>query len=62
MEIGCTIALTDYICNATSAASKPRRFVIETVPFSGQATNGQTVAANFNYKQGAASSPSSGSR
>jgi hypothetical protein len=52
MEIGCTIPLTDYICNKTSVASKTRRFVIETVSFSGQATNGQTVAADFNYKQG----------
>jgi hypothetical protein len=52
MEIDCTIALTDYICDKAAVASTTRRFVIETVSFSGQATNGQTVGADFNYKQG----------
>jgi hypothetical protein len=51
LEVGCTIPLNDYICTTTTTPLT-RRFVVETVSFSGQATNGQTVGANFTYKQG----------
>jgi hypothetical protein len=52
LEIGCTMQLTDYICTSSAVASQKRRFVVETVSFSGQATVGQAVGANFTYRQG----------
>jgi hypothetical protein len=52
IEVGCSIALTDYICTQTVTPSPTKRFVIETVSFSGQATQGQTVGANFDFKTG----------
>ncbi len=52
IELGCTMPLSDYICTTTATASNTRRFVIETISFSGQATNGQTVGANFTFSTG----------
>ncbi len=52
IEIGCSIPLSDYICTQTATASPTKRFVIETVSFSGQATNGQSVGAVFNFATG----------
>jgi hypothetical protein len=52
IEVGCAMPLADYICTTTVTASKTRRFVIETVSFSGEATNGQTMGANFTFQTG----------
>ena len=51
-EIDCKIPLNDYICTQAVTPSATKRFVIETVSFSGQATVGQTVGANFSFKTG----------
>jgi hypothetical protein len=52
IEVGCSIALTDYICTQSATPSTTKRFVIETVSFSGQATQGQTVGASFSFNTG----------
>ena len=52
IEVTCSIPLNDYICTQTTTPSTTKRFVIETVSFSGQASNGQTVGANFTFKTG----------
>ena len=53
-EVDCEIPVSDYICNQTATPSTTRRFVIETVSFSGQASSGQTVGGNFNFITGRA--------
>ncbi|MBA3298034.1 MAG: hypothetical protein H0U19_13985 [Acidobacteria bacterium] len=52
IEVGSSIPLNDYICTQTATPSATKRFVIETVSFSGEATLGQTVGANFNFPTG----------
>ena len=52
IELHCAMPQSDYICSTTATASTTRRFVIETVSFSGQATNGQTVGADFTFSTG----------
>ncbi len=52
IEVGCTIQLNAADCTQTATPSTSRRFVIETVSFSGQATHGQTVQANFVFNTG----------
>jgi hypothetical protein len=52
MELNCSIPGTTYICTATGTASPTRRFIIESVSFSGQAAIGQTLAANFTFTTG----------
>jgi hypothetical protein len=50
IEFGCTIPGNTYICTATATPSTQKRFVIETVSFSGQAATGQTMGANFTVR------------
>ena len=52
IEIGCTIPLNTYNCTQTVTPSATKRFLIETVSFSGQATVGQTVGGNFSFTTG----------
>ncbi len=52
IEVGCSIPLNNYICTQTVTPSATKRFVIETVSFSGQATLGQTVGADFSFPTG----------
>lgn len=52
IEVGCSIPLNNYICTQSAIPAPTQVFVVETVSFSGQATAGQTVGANFNFMTG----------